>query len=129
MPGRALAVRTGRSLEDEVKELGARLGLKVEGPVSAGRRIWGAAREIDVVLTQKDTRKKLGIECKAQNSSGSAEEKIPTTIKDIEAWPIPGIVVIAGEGFSKNMTGYMLSTGKVVALEDLEDWLRLFFAL
>lgn len=129
MPAKAIAVSRGKDLELLVKDLAIRLGLKAEGPVSAGRRIWGAVRLIDVVLTDEKTRRKLGIECKAQTSAGSAEEKIPTTIQDIEAWPIPGIVVITGEGFSKNMTGYMLSTGKVVHFDDLADWLRLFFSL
>jgi hypothetical protein len=36
-------------------------------------------------------------------------------------------VVIEGEGFSANMQGYLMSTGKVVWFADLEDWLRLYF--
>jgi hypothetical protein len=45
------------------------------------------------------------VECKFQATSGTAEEKIPATIQDMEHWPIPGIEVIDGEGFSKNMQG------------------------
>lgn len=60
---------------------------------------------------------------------GSAEEKIPATIQDISAWPIPGLVVFAGNGFSTNMTSYLHSTGKAVAFDDLEGWLALFFGL
>ena len=56
-------------------------------------------------------------------------KKIPTTIKDIAAWPIAGIVVIAGQGFSENMRSYLYSTGKAVDVEDLETWLCLFFGL
>ena len=58
---------------------------------------------------------------------GTAEEKIPATIQNIAAWPIPGLVVFAGGGFSDNMRSYLHSTGKAVAFEDLESWLRLFF--
>ena len=105
------------------------LGLKTETEVKVGRRIWGAKRRIDVVLTDINTGLKLGIECKYQGGSGSAEEKIPSTIEDIKAWPIKGIVVIAGPGFSENMRGYLISTGIVVDFEDLEDWLRLYFSL
>jgi hypothetical protein len=47
----------------------------------------------------------------------------------MEHWPIPGIVVIDGKGFSENMQGYLMSTGKVVWFSDLEDWLRLYFGL
>jgi hypothetical protein len=91
--------------------------------------LWGAKRHIDVVLTHEKSGKKLGIECKFQGGGGTAEEKIPATIQDIGSWPIPGIVVIEGEGFSANMQGYLMSTGKVVWSEDLEDWLRLYFGV
>jgi hypothetical protein len=71
----------------------------------------------------------LGIECKYQGSTGTAEEKIPTTLQDIAAWPIPGIVVFDGEGFSPNMRSFLIASGKAVAFEDLEPWLRLFFGM
>ena len=51
------------------------------------------------------------------------------TIKDIESWPIDGIVVIEGEGFSQNILGYLYSTGKVIHFNDLDEWLRLYFGL
>lgn len=79
-------------------------------------------------IKQKEGRR-LGIECKFQATPGTAEEKIPATIQDIAYWPIPGIVVIDGEGFSENMVGYLMASGKVVWFEELEDWLRLFFGL
>ena len=60
-----------------------------------------------------------GIECKWQGVGGSAEEKIPATIQDIAAWPIPGLVVFAGQGFSSNMTSYLHSTGKAVVVRGL----------
>ena len=110
-------------------ELGLSLGLLVESQVSVGRRIWGARRNIDVVLKHPETRVSLGLECKYQGSSGSAEEKIPATIEDIQAWPIRGIVVFAGTGFSANIKAYLLSTGKAVELTDLRKWLELYFGL
>ena len=129
MPGRGTAPRSGKELQQQVVELARKLGLKAETEVTAARRLWGSKRRIDVVLINEKTGKNLGIECKYQATSGSAEEKIPATIKDIESWPIPGIIVISGEGFSTNMQGYLMATGKVVWFEDLEDWLRLYFAL
>ncbi|MCY4027141.1 MAG: hypothetical protein OXH75_12630 [Acidobacteria bacterium] len=69
------------------------------------------------------------LECKFQGTGGSAEEKIPATIQDIAAWPIPGLVVFEGSGFSANMRAYLHSTGKAVAYEDLRGWLTLFFGL
>ncbi len=129
MPGSSTAPKSGRELQQRVVQLAEELGLKVSTEVEAARRLWGAKRRIDVVLVSEKTGKTLGIECKYQASRGTAEEKIPTTIQDIESWPIPGIVVIAGPGFSENMQGYLMATGKVVWFGDLEAWLRLYFAL
>ncbi len=129
MAGKASAVKSGDELKRKVVELGRKLGLKVQTEVTAARRLWGAKRRIDVMLTHEKTGKSLGIECKYQGGRGTAEEKIPATLKDIEFWPIDGIIVIAGSGFSPNIQGYLMSTGKVIWLEDLEDWLILYFSL
>ncbi len=129
MAGKGTAPHSGDELKRKVAALGRELGLKVQTEVTAARRLWGSKRRIDVVFTHEKTGKNLGLECKFQGSAGSAEEKIPATIKDIESWPIPGIVVIEGEGFSENMQGYLMSTGKVVWFEDLKEWLRLYFSL
>jgi len=103
--------------------------LKTQVEVKAARRLWGQRRYIDVVITDEKSGKRLGVECKFQATPGTAEEKIPATIQDMEHWPVPGIVVIDGEGFSENMRGHLMSTGKVVWFSDLEDWLRLCFGL
>ncbi len=129
MPGKSKAVESGNGLRDLVAELGRELGLAAEIEVSVGRRVWGAKRRIDVVMKHPETRVSLGIECKYQGGSGSAEEKIPATIEDIRAWPIRGIVVYSGGGFSSNMESYLLSTGMAVGFEDLENWLELYFGL
>ncbi len=129
MAGKGKAVSSGNLLRDAVVEVGAGLGLDTNIEVKVGRRIWGARRSIDVVLKDSATRVSLGIECKYQGVSGSAEEKIPATIDDIGVWPIRGIVVFSGDGFSANMTAYLLSTGMAVELSDLKKWLELYFGL
>jgi hypothetical protein len=129
VPGKSQAVASGRELQDCVVTLGRDLGLSVSTEVIVGRRIWGAKRRIDVVLKHPDTRVSLGVECKFQGGPGSAEEKIPATIEDIDAWPIRGIVVYSGAGFSTNMESYLLSTGRAVELNDLRAWLELYFGL
>ncbi len=129
MSGKAKAVENGNQLRDAVVVVGEALGLDAEIEVAVGRRIWGAKRRIDVVLKDPVTRVSLGLECKYQGSKGSAEEKIPATIEDIKAWPIRGMVVYSGEGFSSNMQSYLLSTGMAVELDDLKTWLELYFGL
>ena len=129
MSGRALAVANGDGLAKAVVQLGRELGLEAIEQVRVARRIWGAERYIDVVLTHPQSRKTLGVECKFQAVRGTAEEKIPATIKDIEAWPIPGLVVFAGEGFTENMRCFLISTGRAVEFEEVAPWLCLFFGL
>jgi hypothetical protein len=129
MAGKAVAVKNGDELKWAVAQTGKQLGLAVRTEVKVGRRIWGAKRFIDVVFTHPATRLQLGVECKYQGTGGSAEEKIPSTLTDMDAWPIRGIVAIDGDGFSENMRGFLVSTGKVVDFEDLEDWIRLYFGL
>src|ERR1043166_7560955 len=129
MPGRATAVSTGGELEQQVVELARGLGLEVKRQVKVARRIWGSVRHIDVVLTHPQTRKTLGIECKYQRDGGTAEEKIPVVIDDINAWPIPGLIVFSGDGFTENMKMFLISSGKAVAFSDLKPWLCLFFGL
>lgn len=129
MAGRATAVHNGDELAKAVVALGAQLELEAREQVRVARRIWGAERRIDVVLIHPTTRKTLGIECKYQSVIGSAEEKIPAIIKDIDAWPIPGLVVFAGPGFSENMRSFLISTGKAVEFDELPPWLCLYFGL
>jgi hypothetical protein len=128
VPGRFQAVTNGEELKRSVMEAGRALGLQTEDEVKVGRRIWGARRFIDVVLTNASGLK-LGLECKYQGTGGSAEEKIPATIEDIKAWPIRGLVVFDGPGFSPNMMGFLISTGMAIEFADLEDWLRLYFSI
>ena len=129
MAGRGAAVASGAQLRDRVAALGRGLGLDVEIEVQVGRRIWGAKRRIDVVLRHPETRTSLGVECKFQGTKGTAEEKIAGTIEDIRAWPIRGLVVFSGDGFSPNMKAYLVSTGMAVELPDARKWFELYFGL
>ena len=129
MAGGATAVTSGDVLCKEVAALGTSLGLSTREQFKCGRRIWGAERYIDVVLTHAESRTRLGIECKYQGTAGSAEEKIPAIIQDIVAWPIPGLVVFSGAGFSSNIKSFLIASGRAVELEELGPWLQLFFGL
>lgn len=129
MAGKARAVSSGNELVQAVAELANDLGLDAKQQVRVARRIWGAIRHIDIVLTDPQTRKTLGVECKYQAVGGTAEEKIPAIVQDIAAWPIPGIVVFSGEGFTQNMKAFLISTGKAIHLSELKPWICLYFGL
>src|SRR5580704_14639948 len=106
MSGGKRAVESGAELERVVAELGKKLGLETYRQYKVARRIWGAERKIDVVMKHPTTGKTLGIECKVQDTRGTAEEKYPSTIQDISAWPIGGILVFSGQGFTENMKNF-----------------------
>ncbi|HEX6273474.1 MAG TPA: PD-(D/E)XK nuclease superfamily protein [Polyangiaceae bacterium] len=129
MPGRATAVLSGDVLCKEVVATAHELGLLAREQYQCGRRIWGAVRMIDVILTDPASRRRLGVECKFQGTQGSAEEKIPAIIQDIAAWPIPGLVVFSGPGFSANIKSFLIASGRAVDFDDFDPWLRLFFGL
>lgn len=129
MAGKEAAYRAGDRLAKEVVRKANELNLDAREQFKCGRRIWGAERRIDVIVTEPVSRKRLGIECKAQDSKGTAEEKIVATMQDMNAWPIAGLLVFSGDGFSDKMKSFMLASGKAVDFEDLEPWLRLFFGL
>ncbi len=124
-----MQVNSGPQLERAVAAMGRALGLEVRTQVQIGRRVWEGRRHIDVVLRSPDLRLRLGIECKYQGVAGTAEEKIPATIEDIESWPFRGLVVFHGPGFSTNFPAYIQGKGKAIPFEDLAEWLTEFFDL
>ena len=129
MAAAKVAIKDGNDLVKKIVELGEKLGLETKEEYNVAKRIWGANRNIDVILLEPKTRKVLGIECKYQKTSGTIEEKLPATIEDIKAWPINGIVVYGGEGITENMKSYLVSTGKALEFDELESWLKLYFGL
>lgn len=129
MTAGALAVVRGVRLVDRVELLALSLGLDARREFRLGRRLWGAERRIDILLTNPTTRERVGIECKAQNSSGSVEEKLISTLIDIDHWPMRGLVVLDGEGFSIAMRNHAIGSGKAIDFAELEQWLRIFFKL
>lgn len=119
----------GGVLITDVCSIAERMGLECIQQFRMGKRIWGAERKIDVLLTEPVENNRLGIECMYQSVSGTAEWKIFATGEDMKVWPIPGVVVLGGGGFGEHMYRYMISSGRAIALEDLDMWLKLFFNL
>ncbi len=81
------------------------------------------------MLREPEQRLRLGIECKYQGVGGTAEEKIPATLQDIEAWAMRGIVVIHGTGFSRDFPAFARASGKVLSFDELADFLVDYFDL
>ncbi len=120
-------VSSHNELLAEVCEAIEGLGLLARRKTNVGRTIWGSNRTIDVVATDPDTGERLGIQCRYQGSSGTTYEKTPAQIDDIRAWPIRGIVVLAGEEFAEDFKGFLRATGLAIELDELDVWLKMFF--
>jgi hypothetical protein len=89
-------------------------GLSVYREVSLGKSIIGKNRKIDILAVEESSSKALGIECKYQATPGTADEKIPYTLDDLEAMHVPAFVAYAGEGFSIGVK-HMLESHKLAA--------------
>ena len=101
------------------------MGYGVQQQATVGRRRWGPERRIDILASTPGLR--IGIECKFQGTSGSAEEKCVAALWDMDAWPFPlhGLLCIDGKGFSAHMRVFLETHPRVVALDDLADRLTL----
>jgi hypothetical protein len=74
-------------------------GLQVYEEVYLGTSIIGKQRRIDLFVLGPESQA-LCVECKYQDSSGTADEKIPYALNDMASQRIPGVIVYAGGGFS-----------------------------
>lgn len=77
--------------------------LTVYTEVSLGKTIIGKNRRIDVFVLRESDQRALAIECKFQSVSGTADEKIPYALSDLEALWISGCLVYGGAGWSEGV--------------------------
>jgi hypothetical protein len=89
-------------------------GLKVYREVKIGKSIIGKNRSIDVFCVCDVANKAFAIECKYQQSQGTADEKIPYALDDLQALPMPGCIAYAGDGFSVGVL-HMLQASRYAA--------------
>lgn len=78
-------------------------GLKVYREIRLGKSIIGKNRIIDVFCVCETNNRAFAIECKYQDSVGTVDEKIPYTLDDLRALPLPGCIAYAGKGFSEGV--------------------------
>lgn len=74
-------------------------GLQIYEEVNLGTSIIGKQRRIDLFVLGPEQRA-LVVECKYQDTTGTADEKIPYALDDMAALRVPGVLVYAGSGFS-----------------------------
>jgi len=96
-----------------VKNFGAR-GITVYREVPLGKTIIGKNRRVDILVIEEATRVAMAIECKYQDSTGTADEKIPYALSDLEHLAMPVCLVYSGEGFSQGVQ-HMLAASRIAA--------------
>ena len=89
-------------------------GLAVYREVPLGKSIIGKNRRIDIFALHADTQRSLAVECKFQQTGGTADEKLPYTLSDLAAMHIPAFAVYAGQGFSEGVL-HMLRASEIAA--------------
>ncbi|NTW01827.1 MAG: hypothetical protein HGA19_11115, partial [Oscillochloris sp.] len=78
-------------------------GIVIYREVFAGKSIIGKNRRIDILVVCQEASLAYAIECKYQATQGTADEKIPYALDDIQAMRMPGCIVYAGEGWSEGV--------------------------
>ena len=94
-------------------------GVGVYTEVNLGTSVIGKRRRVDLVVLVRPAliqvespasstdwardAKCLAIECKFQDVSGTADEKIPYALEDLSSLRVPGCLVYAGKGWSEGV--------------------------
>lgn len=89
-------------------------GVEVYDEVNLGTSIIGKQRRIDLFVLHPGSNRAIAVECKFQDSSGTADEKIPYTLQDLAALRMPSCVVYAGSGFSEGVL-HLLQSSELAA--------------
>jgi hypothetical protein len=82
--------------------------------VSIGKSIIGKNRRVDILVLHPPSESAFAIECKYQDSSGTAEEKIPYTLANMKSLPMGSCITYAGSGFSDGVL-HMLQASEIAA--------------
>lgn len=124
-------VRSAKALVDAVCAILDQLGLpyKTEAPSRLRSVIINKARRVDVAVVDGAGEAIMHIECKVQNQSGSAEDKLFRAVEEAnrdKRLGMPSIIVFAGHGWTDHDLRYAMLNG-AVRLEYLEAWLQTYF--
>lgn len=90
-------------------------GLKLYKEAFVGLRFIGVRRYIDIVL--QHGARTLGLECKVQESGGTADQKLLYALEDVQHAPIPVIIVFTGEAITQDLKARLILSGKGIEVE------------
>ena len=85
-------------------------GIEVYDEVTLGTSILGKPRRIDLLVLERGGGAALAVECKYQDSAGTADEKIPYALQDLASMRVPGVIAYAGTGYSDGVLHLLQSS-------------------
>ena len=98
-------------------------GITVYREVYLGKTIIGKNRRLDILILEEHSRVAMGLECKYQESAGTADEKIPYALADMEHLEMPVCLVYAGRGWSGGILHMMRASPLAAYCEPAADTL------
>lgn len=116
------------AVESIIRECGLSYSVVTEYDSPLGSVIREQGRKVDVAVLKGD-KPYLFIECKWQNTSGTAQDKLFRVLEESRRDQLLGVhsvIVFGGEGWSKKIERWAIAEG-MIREEWLKEWLMRFF--
>jgi hypothetical protein len=120
---------TSPEFERLIALIGLSLGLDCRRKLTVGKTIYGKDREVDVLFRDARNGNRLAVEAKYQRVTGTADEKLPYAVLNLQTLPLPGVIVYGGGGFHQGALHWLCASTKATDIARLGEWLTVFFAL
>ncbi len=109
--------------------IGLSLGLDYRRKLTVGKTVYGRDREVDVLFRDARNGNRLAVEAKFQRVAGTADEKLPYAVLNLQTLPLPGVIVYGGGGFNLGALHWLCANTRATDIARLHEWLTVFFAL
>ncbi|MGQ9511323.1 MAG: PD-(D/E)XK nuclease superfamily protein [Thermaceae bacterium] len=127
-PEEVFKARVADALRQLLKECSLPYEVWTEYPSPHGSVIRGQGRRVDVAVLQGG-KPFLFVECKWQDSSGSAQDKVFRALEEAKRDRLLGVhsvIVLGGEGWSRELEQWAMGEG-MIREEWLGMWIKRFF--
>jgi len=120
---------TAVEFERVIALVGLTLGLDYRRRMLVGKTVYGRDREVDVLFRDARNGNRLAVEAKYQRVPGTADEKLPYAVLNLQTLPLPGVIVYGGGGFHQGALHWLCANTRATDIARLPEWLTVFFAL
>ena len=120
---------TSTDFERLIAAVGLSLGLDYRRKLVVGKTVYGRDREVDVLFRHGASGNRLCLEAKYQRVAGTADEKLPYAVLNLQTLPLPGVIVYGGGGFHQGALHWLCANTRATDIARLPEWLTVFFAL